>query len=289
MILETGIWYHKQDWARSKFVSRKSRHDTSLSCFNVVTCFAIQDNESREKKKKSLYANKTLFIYNSSAALEPFLLLRYSIQISSHHLTHPELSSLSRQPHHIVQRHATSVHFLIIPNYPATISLLPPLSSMSPFLSNTIPSTPSSYFGLWSQVSPYFPAHWQLSSWPAVWFLRIQYAHSVDTIWTVSQPISSRDAGWEKIYWAQRLWQEIHGPPYSSWFKEHMCVYSLSQLLRYHDHSQWAWHDQLPRNLHQVVLNLPARIQSVTLTGGPGAERDVSWIQVTEYGTHLWV
>ena len=40
-----------EHWVRgSMFVSRKSRQDRSRSCFKVITCFAIQENEQREKK-----------------------------------------------------------------------------------------------------------------------------------------------------------------------------------------------------------------------------------------------
>jgi hypothetical protein len=110
----------------SRFVARKSRQDQSRSCFKVVTCFAIEENEYRDQKRKPSNANNTLFIYTSSATLEAFLMLRCTIRLLSHDLTHHQSISLSTQPRHIVQHRNTSVHFLIILNYPATTSPLSP-------------------------------------------------------------------------------------------------------------------------------------------------------------------
>jgi hypothetical protein len=104
----------------SIFVSRNSRQVRSRTCFKVITCFAIQQNEKREKKRKSSNANNTLFIYNLSATLESFLMLWCTIWISSHDLTHHQLNSLSIQPRHIIWRCNTSVHFLIKLNFAAT-------------------------------------------------------------------------------------------------------------------------------------------------------------------------
>ena len=90
----------------------------------------------------------------------------------------------------------------------------------------------------------------RLGPWAAVWFLKIQYAQGVDGIRTVNQQISSTDAGWKMIWWAQRLWQEPHGQTDSSWCEAHMGGQSVLQLLQCHDHPKCAWHDHLPRNLH---------------------------------------
>jgi hypothetical protein len=88
-------------------------------------------------------------------------MLRCTIWISSHDLTHHQHISLSIQPRHIVRRRNTSVHFLIILNYTATIlPLLPHLSTSPPFR-DTIPSTPPGTFFHYSHIPSYLPAPWQ--------------------------------------------------------------------------------------------------------------------------------
>ena len=50
-------------------------------------CFAIQETESREKKKKSSNTKQRLLINTSSATLESSFMLPFTIRISNHHLT----------------------------------------------------------------------------------------------------------------------------------------------------------------------------------------------------------
>jgi len=114
---------------------------------------------------------------------------------------------------------------------------------------------------------------------PAVWFLQIQYAQRVVAVGTANQLIAVRVVGWEMIWLEPNLWRDQSD---SSWCEAPRSVQSVSQLLWYQYHSECAWHDQLPRNLHYVVVNLDGWIQSDTLTGGPGEEREVSWIEVME-------
>jgi hypothetical protein len=123
------------------FVLRETRQDKSRSYFKVVTCFAIQENQLREKKRKSSNTDNPLFIYNSSITFEPFLMLRCTIQISTHNLTHHQHNPLSVQPCHIVRRCNTSDHFLMTPNNPANISPDSPRPPTSPSFRNTIPSS----------------------------------------------------------------------------------------------------------------------------------------------------
>jgi len=95
-----------------------------------------------------------LAISSTSATLEPLLIFRCTIWISSYNLTHPQHNSLSVQPHHIIRHCNTSRHFVIVLNYPATISLLPPGLPTSPPFHNTIPPIPPIAF------RP-FPVPWQ--------------------------------------------------------------------------------------------------------------------------------
>jgi hypothetical protein len=82
-------------------------------------------------------------------------------RISFHDLTHHQHVSLSIQPCHIIRRRNTSDHFLIRPNYTATVSPLPLRLAKSQPVRNTIPSPPPLRFCHYSQVSPYLPAPWQ--------------------------------------------------------------------------------------------------------------------------------
>lgn len=72
-------------------------------------------------------------------------MLRFTIGIPSHVLTHHHLNSLSVQPLHIIQRGNTSVHVLIVINYTATIFTLPPRLPTSPPFRNTRPFTSFPY------------------------------------------------------------------------------------------------------------------------------------------------
>jgi len=70
-------------------------------------------------------------------------MLRCTIPISSHDLTNNQLNSLLLQPLHVVRHRNTSVQFLIILYYTATILPLPLHLLTSPPFRNTIPPTPS--------------------------------------------------------------------------------------------------------------------------------------------------
>jgi len=93
-------------------------------------------------KRKSSNTNNTHFIYNLSATLEPFLMLQCTIPILFHDLTHQQHNSVSVHPHYIIRGRNTLNHFLIIPNYTATIPLHHLCLPKSPPFHNTIPSTP---------------------------------------------------------------------------------------------------------------------------------------------------
>ena len=112
----------------------------------------------KREERKSSNDNNTLFIYSSSASLEPFPMLRCTIRISSHDLTHHQLDSLSIQPRHIIQCRNTTVPFVIVINYTATISLLPARLPMSPPFRNTIPCAPFITSFRHSQLLPYLLA-----------------------------------------------------------------------------------------------------------------------------------
>ena len=136
----------------SKCVSRDKNQNV---VFKIVLLLAIQENEYREKKRKPSNTINTLFIYNSSATLEPSFMLRCTIRISSHDLTHhsviPYRNNHATSPD-VATPQLTSLSIL---NYTATISPLPPRLPTSPPFCNTIPSIPSVSFFYISQVPPY--------------------------------------------------------------------------------------------------------------------------------------
>ena len=118
-------------------------------------CLLYKRTSKERRKGNPPTLINTLFIYNSSATLEPFFMLRYTIRISSHDLTHHSIV-----PYH--NNHATSpdvatpqLTSLSILNYTATIS--PRLPTSPPFR-NTIPSTPSVSFFYISRVPSYLLA-----------------------------------------------------------------------------------------------------------------------------------
>jgi len=88
-------------------------------------------------------------------------MLRYTIRISSHDLTHhsviPYRSNHATSPD-VATPQLTSLSIL---NYTATISPLPPRLPTSPPFRDTIPSTPSVSFFYISQVPSYLLAPWQ--------------------------------------------------------------------------------------------------------------------------------
>jgi len=94
------------------------------------------------RRRKPSNANNSLFIYNLSATLEPFLMLQCTLWNSSHDLTHHQRKFLWIQPRHIIRRRKTSDHFLILPNYTGTITPHPPRLPRSPSFCETIPCTP---------------------------------------------------------------------------------------------------------------------------------------------------
>ena len=124
------MWYCNQDKVLEVRIERiKTRQKSEL--VPCRTCFAIQENEYREKKRISSITNQPLFIYTSSGTLESFLMLWCNIWISSHDLTHHQHNSLSISPCQITPRCNTSDHFLIITQYTTTI--LPHLLTFPPF------------------------------------------------------------------------------------------------------------------------------------------------------------
>jgi len=124
----------------------------------VHSRFALLLMKLREKKGKSSNTKQPLFIYNSSATLKLFAMLRYTIRILSHDLTHhqhnsyqynhatssdvatPQTTFLSYQimppPLHCYSRN-TLDHFLIITNNAATTTPLFPCLPTSPLFRNT--------------------------------------------------------------------------------------------------------------------------------------------------------
>jgi len=99
--------------------------------------------------------NNTLFIYSSSAILEPFPMLRCTIRISSHNLTHHQHKFLLIQQCHIIWCRNTSDDFIILPNYTVTIVPHSPRLPISPPFRNTIPSAPSLNY----RHNSYVPLH----------------------------------------------------------------------------------------------------------------------------------
>ena len=143
LILGTLIGFWEQDPKALEVRIAEVAQGKSRSYSNILTCFAILENEYRETKRKYSNANNTPSIYNSSATLEPFLRLQYTIWIISYDLTHNQHNSLSSHSCHIVQFLNTSHLFVIIQNYTATIRPHSWCLPTSLHLLNTSPSTPS--------------------------------------------------------------------------------------------------------------------------------------------------
>jgi hypothetical protein len=75
----------------SRFISSKSGQDKTRQESKLVQSrnFLCYTRERvKREEKESLHAHNSPFIYNSSASLEPILMLRCTIRISSHDLTH---------------------------------------------------------------------------------------------------------------------------------------------------------------------------------------------------------
>jgi len=110
------------------------------SCLRVGTCFAIQESEPIEKKRKFSNARQCLFIYNSFFTLESFLMLPCTIQIFPHDHTHQPYNSYQHNhtiSPNIATPYRTFLWYCILP--PPSHQMLTPLPHLrkSPFFSYT--------------------------------------------------------------------------------------------------------------------------------------------------------
>jgi len=73
-------------WTRSAY--RENRTTQEWNLCKVVYFFAIQENEQREKNKKSAHTKHPLFIYNLSVTHESFPTFWITSQLLSYNLPH---------------------------------------------------------------------------------------------------------------------------------------------------------------------------------------------------------
>lgn len=93
VILETIMWSGNQDQSILQVHVDESRPDKSWCCFKVICCLSRNENESREQSEKPSNAKQPLWMYNSSASLESFLILQCNIWIFLHNLAHHQHNS----------------------------------------------------------------------------------------------------------------------------------------------------------------------------------------------------
>jgi hypothetical protein len=132
-------------------------------------------------------------------------MLRCTIRITSHDLTHHQLGSSSIQPRHIIRHRNTSVHFLILTNSTATLSPQSRHLPTSPPFRSTVPSTPPETSLYCLQVTPDFSVqwHWHLvikTSWLGV--KKTQSASQYYLLW-MSRHVGTRH--WSCFLWAYLL------------------------------------------------------------------------------------
>jgi len=133
------------------------RYVVILSSINVVLIIAIK-NPHNKKNRKSSNAKHPLFIFNSTATREPFLMLRCTIQLLSHDLTQHQ-HNLYQHNHatspNIATPFFTSVSYQII--QPPSPHVLIPGPHLPMFLTfrNTILSIHSHDPHRYTEVSPY--------------------------------------------------------------------------------------------------------------------------------------
>ena len=139
-----------------RFEEIKTGQGSKLFQSRNLHCYTRE--RGKREQRKSSKANNTLFIYSSSATLEPFPMLRCTIRISSHDLTHHQLDSFPIRPRHIIRGCNTPISFVILINYTATIPPLPPCLPMSLPFRNTITCTPFITSFRHSQLPPYLLA-----------------------------------------------------------------------------------------------------------------------------------
>ena len=146
------IWMLR-NWARSAY-----RENKNQNIFQSCTAACYTRERVKREKKGNPPTPSTLSLYTIRLPLlEPFPMLRCTIRILSHDLTHH--SVIPYRNNHATSSDVTTplTTSYILLNYPATISPLPPRLPTSPSFRNTIPSAPPVSFFYYSQVSPYLP------------------------------------------------------------------------------------------------------------------------------------